>query len=77
MHVNRTPARPCIRDTAALVARLAPHAEVYKAIPIKHFARRLRELATEEPRFAEEWPVVLESEKKRRQRIAQPLTLTR
>lgn len=77
MHVNRTPTGPCIRDMAALVARLTPMAEVLKAVPMKHFRRRLNEIVVEEPRFAEEAPLVLASEKARRARYTHPLHLAR
>lgn len=69
------PSKPCMRDTADLVARLAPVAEVIKAIPLKHVRRRLQEIAAEEPRFTEEWPLVLDYERRRRRRVAQPLYL--
>ena len=75
MYVNRTPAQPCIRDMAALVARLQPVAEILTAVPMKHVRRRLKEIVAEEPRFAEEAPLVVAAEVKRRRYLATPLRL--
>ncbi|MBO2009206.1 hypothetical protein [Hymenobacter negativus] len=77
MYINRTPARPCMRDMADLTARLRPVAEILKAVPMKQVRRRLREIVTEEPRFAEEAPLVIAHEENRRRRLANPLYINR
>lgn len=66
-----------MRDMADLLNHLAPVAEVLKAVPMKHVRRRLREIVAEQPRFAEEAPLVVASEEKRRKYLATSMRIAR
>lgn len=66
-----------MRDMADLLNHLAPVAEVLKAVPMKHVRRRLREIVAEQPRFAEEAPLVVAGEEKRRKYLATSMRIAR
>lgn len=80
MHLNTTPndppRLPCIRDMHELVhVVLTP--QLVMLAPLEELARRLHEVAAQQPRFREEAPLVLMGEERRRQRYSGALSLVR
>ena len=73
MHLNTAPAeptptkKPCIRDMHELVTKHLPE-QLVKLVPLDELARRGTELIAEQPRFAEEVPLVIAGETRRRAR---------
>jgi hypothetical protein len=74
MHLNTDPPipaapakKPCARDMNELLTRHLPE-QLIKLIPLDELERRGTELVAEQPRFAEEVPLVLAGEARRRAR---------
>ncbi|TGE29706.1 hypothetical protein [Hymenobacter metallicola] len=68
MHITTTPtptAKPCIRDYSELVTTVVPEAFA-KLVPLEELQRRLSEVAREKPHLAEETPLYLKNETRRR-----------
>lgn len=75
MHLTQTPkpaaGKPCIRDYAELITRIIPE-PVAQLVPLGELQRRCDEVARAHPRYAEETPVLLAAETRRRAAFAQP-----
>ncbi|WP_210521608.1 hypothetical protein [Hymenobacter terricola] len=75
MHLNTdapadlAPAKkPCMRDLHELVTHFLPDPKVLKLVPLDELERFGTETVAEHPRFAEEMPLVLAYETRRRAR---------
>ena len=62
---------PCIRDYSELITKVIPE-PVYTLVPMEELERRGAEVVRIHPRFAQEMPVLIKGEKKRRAALAGP-----
>jgi hypothetical protein len=69
------PRKPCIRDYAELKATLLPDSLVM-LVPIDELERRANEINATQPRFREETPIVVATERKRRSLLSGLLQLS-
>lgn len=73
MYLNTDPApaprKPCLRDLATLTATLLPPALVM-LVPLPELERRAHEIDATHPHYREETPLVVQWERRRRQRLS-------
>lgn len=79
MHLNTDPdlpeRKPCLRDLATLVATLLPPALVM-LVPLPELERRAHEIDATHPHYREETPLVVQWERRRRQRLSGQLQVS-
>jgi hypothetical protein len=63
------PRKPCLRDLAVLTATLLP-ANLIMLVPLPELERRAQEINATHPHFQEETPLVVQWERRRRQRLS-------
>lgn len=79
MHLNTDPVqparKPCIRDFHQLTTTLLPPALVM-LVPLTELERRAEEINATHPHFQEETPLVVQWERRRRERLSGRLVAT-